>query len=247
MNRKARRQAERSGSYQAAHSLASVKWVQACRILDAERKKLTVKGGKKLTESEEEDLAAAVAEGMSSAASLFVNPAAVYKFRLATFYNISSDAAGSVANYWSFDPAQFSEHTAYLKYMFQEVRIVHSRIVVLGVNTSVSAAGIYPSVAIGSTYKYVATTPTSAQTILEEHNSGIRNSAQSYHTRVKEDCTFEVAVPRDYLFASVDSTTPGINQGGWGQWWMYELSQFAASKPAFSLMLECIYEYRART
>jgi len=206
--------------------------------LDEERKRHRVPGKTKLSEEEE----TALQTGMSEAASLFVNPNAIYTFRLTTYYNLTFDGAGLLYAFFSTDASAFSEHTAYLKYLFQEVRIRRARLT-LGARCGTPAAdGSVPNFAVSSTQKYVATYPTSAQGILDEADSCMKSSnafdpSPTSYTRV---------FPADMLFASVSTPAPEINVGCWGQFQIANFTPGPLTGQALTAMLECWYEYRSR-
>ncbi len=219
------------------HALTHAHWAAAARAVDKERKTKS----KPLTEEDEAELGAAMAD----AASVFVNPRITYKFRLATTYELNYDASGALLEYISWDATSFSEHTAYLKYMFQECRISHTTLTIVPRCGTPGADGSIPTLAISSTFRYVATAPTSVQGVIEEPNSCIR-SGLAFGCAPATNYRWSVSVPKDYLWADVNAASPGLNQGTWGQWQIATATAGPVSSPACTVMLECIIEYRAR-
>jgi len=204
--------------------------------MTAEAKRHGKKG--KLNSEEEEQLQT----GMTQAASLFVNPKAVYRFRLVDNYSLNFDAGGALNAYLTWDPAVFAEHTAYLVYMFQEVRIVHSRLTLVPRARVPAADGSMTCVVVSSTMKVKGTNPTGYGDVQDEANSRLLSS------NINQSVPFSYAmeVPKDFLFASVSTPAPAINQGGYGQWWLSAVNLGLPSTPAFTAMVENVYEYRSR-
>jgi len=208
--------------------------------LDRERKSHEPRKGGKRTQEEEE----AFTEGMSSAAGLFTNPSATYFFRLVETGTVNSTAGATLSYYHSFSPAIFSEHTAYLKYLFQEVRVRSSKLTIIPVAVEPNSSGYYPAFGISSTLKYVGTLPSNIGEVIDEADSEIRASNGGWNA--PSTLTFIRHVPGDMNFDSVDTPASQVGYGGWGQWWVAGVSNFAANKAIYSYMLENVYEYRAR-
>jgi hypothetical protein len=180
----------------------------------------------------------------ASPARLLIDPMVRYQFKMTSTANISSNVAGVINGYVSFDPTGLggSEWT-YLSGLFDYVRLVEARLTLIAINPhsdGYATGRINAFVPFSCDAGRTATAPGSIAAVIDCANLVCVSPAEPKPQIIR------YKAPSDLNWATTLAPVPGAYAGCYGQFQFYQTG-LSVSLQYISYVYEGIYEFCSRT